>query len=151
MLKFEPFKFALQYWGIAVNSCLTACWIWNWVRACLRRHGGKNCCTMMSLPTLGFVCSWIIFNISLIIIICLSVIDIQSLVHDIKSKQILYKLAYLTLTFDLVILTLGQLQHLNVINHMCKYHQNPIIGWWYKVGRNKFSTNLHIWPWPLIL
>ena len=36
--------------------------------------------------------------------------------------------AYLTLTFDLVILTLGQLLHLININHVCNYHLYLIIG-----------------------
>ena len=36
--------------------------------------------------------------------------------------------AYLTLTFDLVILTLGQLLHLIDIKHVCKYHLYLIIG-----------------------
>ena len=35
----------------------------------------------------------------------------------------------MTLTFDLVTLTLGQLQRLININNICKYHQNPSIRW----------------------
>ena len=59
-----------------------------------------------------------------------------------------YKPAYLTLTFNPVTSTMGQLQHFNDINYMCKCHQDPIISSWYVVD---FFTNLHIWPWPLIL
>ena len=36
--------------------------------------------------------------------------------------------AHLTLTFDLVTLTLGQLLNLIEINHVCKYHLYLIIG-----------------------
>ena len=73
------------------------------------------------------------FLIPLIRIMCISIINIPSLVHDIKSKQVFLHNCILTLTFDLVTLTWGQLQHLIVINHVCKYHQYPIIGLWYIV------------------
>ena len=35
--------------------------------------------------------------------------------------------AYLTLTFDLVTLTLGQLKRLIIINHKYEYHHDPFI------------------------
>ena len=76
---------------------------------------------------------------------CVSIIHIQTLVHELQSKQFFYKLAYLTLTFDLVTLTLGQLLHLIDINHVCKYHLYLII------SQNKFFTKLHMRPWPLTL
>ena len=40
---------------------------------------------------------------------------------------IIYKIAYLTLTFDLVTLILGQLQHLIDINPMYDFDQDSII------------------------
>ena len=43
--------------------------------------------------------------------------------------------AYMTLTFDLVTLTLGQLQRLININNICKYHQDPSIRPWF-IGQN---------------
>ena len=55
---------------------------------------------------------------------CVNIIKIKSLAQDILSKQyFFYKIAYLTLTFDIVTLTLGQLQHL--INELG--HEYPII------------------------
>ena len=38
-----------------------------------------------------------------------------------------YKIACLTLTFDLVTLTLLQLNYLINVNNMCKYDQDPFI------------------------
>ena len=55
---------------------------------------------------------------------CVSIIHIESLVNDIESKQGFQKLAYLTLIFDLVTWTFGQLQHLININYVCNYHQD---------------------------
>ena len=43
--------------------------------------------------------------------------------------------AYMTLTFGLVTLTLGQLQHPININNICKYHQDPSIRLWF-IGKN---------------
>ena len=40
-------------------------------------------------------------------------------------------MAYLTLTFDLVTLTLGQLQHLININPMYDFDQDPVIRSWF--------------------
>ena len=57
---------------------------------------------------------------------CVSVINIQSLVHDIYSKQVFVLNRAFDLNCDLV--TLGQLQHLIDINHLCKYHVYLIIG-----------------------
>ena len=85
---------------------------------------------------------------------CVSIIHIQTLVHELQSKQFFYKLGYLTLTFDLVTLTLGQLLHLIDINHVCKYHLYLIIGSWYIV-KIRFSQNcifdLDLWPCDLDL
>ena len=85
---------------------------------------------------------------------CVSIIHIQTLVHELQSKQFFYKLAYLTLTFDLVTLTLGQLLHLIDINHVCKYHLYLIISSWYIV-KTSFSQNcifdLDLWPCDLDL
>ena len=71
-----------------------------------------------------------------------------------SQNNFFYKLAYLTLTFDLVTLTLGQLLHLIDINHMCKYHLYLIIGSWYIV-KTRFSQNcifdLDLWPCDLDL
>ena len=47
-------------------------------------------------------------------------------------NKLFYILAYLTLTFDLVTLTLGQLQYLININPMYDFDQDPIIRSWYK-------------------
>ena len=73
----------------------------------------------------------------------------------IKSQnEIFYKISFLTLTFDPVTLTLGQLQHLIYINHVCKYHLYLIIGSWYIV-KTRFSQNcifdLDLWPCDLDL
>ena len=51
-----------------------------------------------------------------------------------------YIIAYLTLTFDLVIFTLGQLQHIIDINHLCNYHQYPITASWYIVETSTLQT-----------
>ena len=59
---------------------------------------------------------------------CVSIIHIRSLVHELQSKQVFYELAYLALTLDLVTLSSSQLQHLSDTNHVCKYHSYPIIG-----------------------
>ena len=40
--------------------------------------------------------------------------------------------AYVTLTYDLVALTLGQYQHSINTNHMCKSHQGPILPSWFQ-------------------
>ena len=65
-----------------------------------------------------------------------------------------HKIAYLTLTFDLVTLTFGQHQHLINTYHMYKYHSYPIIGSWYIV-KTSFSQNcifdLDLWPCDLDL
>ena len=90
------------------------------------------------------------FNISLILIIFASIIHIQSLVHGILPNTFFHKLEYLTLTFDLVTLTFGQLQHLNNTYPVYVHHQCAIIGWWY-IAKTRIFTKLHIWPWPLTL
>ena len=41
------------------------------------------------------------------------------------------KIAYMSLTFDFVTLTLGQLHHLINTYHVYNYHQDLIIGSWY--------------------
>ena len=64
---------------------------------------------------------------SLILIIYISINPIQSPVHDLQPKQVFPIIAYLTLTFDLVTLTFGQLFCLININLICKYHKDPII------------------------
>ena len=65
-----------------------------------------------------------------------------------------YKIAYLTLTFDLVTLTFGQHQHLINTYHVYKHHWYPIIGSWYIV-KTSFSQNcifdLDLWPCDLDL
>ena len=43
------------------------------------------------------------------------------------NEQVVYIIAYVTLTFDLVTLTLGQLYRLININYICEYHQDPSI------------------------
>ena len=59
-----------------------------------------------------------------------------------SRNKCFYIIAYLTLT-------LGPLERLIDINHVCKYPQYPIIGSWYIV--KKSFKNLRIWPWPLNL
>ena len=71
------------------------------------------------------------FLIPLICIMCISIINIQSLVHDIKSKQVLITKLHIW-SWPLT-LTLGQLQHLIDSNHICKCHWYSIIGSWYIV------------------
>ena len=94
------------------------------------------------------------FNISLKLIMFASNIHIQSLVHGILPKTFVYKRACLTLTFDLVTLTFGQLQHLNNTYYMYKHHHCAIIGSWY-ITKARFSQNciidLDLWPCDLDL
>ena len=71
------------------------------------------------------------FNFLSLVNMLVSVIDIQSLIHDIQSKQFFYKIAYLTLTFNLMTLTLGQLQNRVYIDHVLKYHQYLITRSWF--------------------
>ena len=113
----------------------------------------------------------------LILIICISITNIQSPVHDLWPKQFLVRLpiwlwpcdrgkcqslsfqhpitlscfiaikifgviALLTLTFDLVTLTFGQLQHLIYINHMCECHQDLTIRSWF-VDQNTRCWQTH--------
>ena len=48
-----------------------------------------------------------------------------------SSLQVFYVIAYLTLTFDPVTLTLCQIKCLIKIYHMCQYHQDPTICSWF--------------------
>ena len=71
-----------------------------------------------------------------------------------SRNKFFYKLAYLTWTFDLVTLILGQLQHLVDINYMFKYHRYPIIGSWYIVETSFLQNcifDLDLWPCDLDL
>ena len=56
---------------------------------------------------------------------------ILSSVDDLWSKKEFYINAYVTLTFDLVTLTLGQLYRPININNICEYHQDPSIRSWF--------------------
>ena len=71
-----------------------------------------------------------------------------------SQTRFFYKIAYLTLTFDLVTLTLGQLQHLIDINPMYDFDQDPFICSWYIV-KTSFLQNriydLDLWPCDLDL
>ena len=82
-------------------------------------------------------------NFSLMVIICISSVKIQSPVHDLYPKQFFCEIADMTLTFDLVTLTLGQLFCLININHMSKYHQNPIIRSWFIGEKSSMLTYTH--------
>ena len=60
----------------------------------------------------------------------------------------------MTLTFDLVTLTSGQLYRLININHMCKYHQDPFISSRVKTKTrilHKCISDLDLWPCDLDL
>ena len=79
----------------------------------------------------------------LILTICISIINIQSPVHDLWPKQFFGRIAYLTLTFDLVTLTFGQLQHLIYINHVCECHQDLTSRSWFIDPKHSMLTDIH--------
>ena len=56
-----------------------------------------------------------------------NIMKVQSFVHDLYEKKILLMIARLTLTFDLVTLTLCQLNLFIDINHASKFHLDRII------------------------
>ena len=55
-------------------------------------------------------------------------VKIQSAVRDLWLKQDFHIIAFLTLTFDLVTLTLCHVERSMDINPMYKFDQDPIIG-----------------------
>ena len=80
-------------------------------------------------------------NYSLMIIICISIIEIKSSVQDLYPKQYFCIVAYFTLSFDLLTLTLG-----NSITHEYKSHvlhyQSPTINLSFK-GENTPKKHTH--------
>ena len=85
-------------------------------------------------------------NYSLISIICSIISKIQSAVKAIYSQIIFFIIAYLTLTFDLMTLTLGQLFCLININLICKYHKDPIIRLWFIGQKHLLRMDIHTHP-----
>ena len=75
--------------------------------------------------------SWVNFNVSSILIICPSIIKILSSIYDLYPNKDFYIRAYVTLTFDLVTLTLGHLYRLINMNNICEYHQDLSIRSWF--------------------
>ena len=63
-----------------------------------------------------------------------------------SQYKFFYKIAYMTLTFDLVTLTLGQLQHLIDINPMYDFDEDPIIRSWFIGEKSSMRTHTHTHP-----
>ena len=65
----------------------------------------------------------------------------RQILHKSLKKNVFFpKIMNLTLTFDPMTLTLCQLESLININHMCKYHQDPIIRSWFLGLRTHIRT-----------
>ena len=83
---------------------------------------------------------WFNFNIPSALIRCISNIKIQSFVHYICENSFFYKLAYLTLTFDLVTLTFDNFKNLwvsiiyvSIINIQSFVHDKKSKQFFYKI------------------
>ena len=79
----------------------------------------------------------------MLLVITKRFIELHLPVHDLKPKLIFHLKGYMTFTFDLVTLTLGQFQRPININTLCKYYQDPSIRSWF-ITERIFDINVNV-------